>query len=86
MTDNSALENSKSALKTLVDYLNWATWKECGKCAYDEICFVAIWPWGSIEDHEHPSCMKSDVLAKRQGYWDMDGRPGRRRPKPLQNG
>lgn len=86
LTDTSALENSKSALKTLVYYLNWTTWKECGKCAYDEICFVAIWPWGSIEDHEHPSCMKSDVLAKRQGYWHMDGRPGRRRPEPPKDG
>jgi hypothetical protein len=67
-TNSSALDKSKSALKTLIDYLNWTTWKECGKCAYDEICFVAIWPWGSTEDHEHPSCMKNDVLLTRGGY------------------
>lgn len=82
-TNSSALDKSKSALKALVDYLNWTTWKECGKCAYDEICFVAIWPWGSMEDHEHPSCMKKDVLLTRGGYWFMQGgQPVRGRPKP----
>jgi hypothetical protein len=79
-TDRSALEESKLALKSLITYLDWTTWKECGKCGYDEICFVAIWPWGSMEDHEHPSCMKDEVLSRRQGYWDMWGvRP---RPPP----
>ena len=43
----------------------------------------AIWPWGSIEDHEHPSCMKKDVLLTRGGYWFMQGgQPVRGRPKP----
>ena len=67
---SSALNESKSALKSLIGYLDWTTWKECGKCGYDEICFVAIWPWGLMEDHEHPSCMKDEVLSGRQGYWD----------------
>jgi hypothetical protein len=69
--DNSALDESKSALKSLIDYLNWTTWRECGKCAHDEICFVAIWPWGSVEDHKHPSCMKNDVFSTRWGYWNF---------------
>lgn len=81
--DNSALEESKSALKSLIDYLNWTTWKECGKCGYDEICFVAIWPWGSMEDHERPSCMKNEVLMEREGYWDFGG--GRRGRPPSKN-
>ena len=68
--DHSALEESKSALKTLLDYLRWSTWSECGKCAYDEVCFVAIWPWGAVEDHEHPRCMKDDLLSSRHGYWE----------------
>lgn len=67
---SSALDESKSALKSLIDYLDWTTWKECGKCGYDEICFVAIWPWGSMEDHEQPSCLKDEVLSRRQGYWN----------------
>jgi hypothetical protein len=68
--DHSALDESKSELKTLVDYLHWSKWSECGKCAYDEVCFVAIWPWGAVEDHEHPRCMKDDLLRSRHGYWE----------------
>jgi hypothetical protein len=71
-TDSSALDESKSALKALVDYLNWTTWKECGRCAHDEVCFVAIWPWGSAEDHKKPSCVKDKVFSARPGgYWDF---------------
>jgi hypothetical protein len=69
ITDSSALDESKSALNILIKYLGWATWRECGKCEYDEVCFVAIWPWGSTEDHEHPRCMKEDLLSTRHGYW-----------------
>jgi len=70
--DHSALDESKSALKKLVDHLHWTTWSECGKCAYDEVCFVAIWPWGAVEDHEHPRCMKDDLLSSRYGYWEVE--------------
>ncbi|KAN0096666.1 hypothetical protein V8E51_015471 [Hyaloscypha variabilis] len=79
-SDSSVLEESKLALRNLIDYLNWTTWKECGKCGYDEICFVAIWPWGSKEDHDHPSCMTPSVLAQRFGYWNFPG--GGRGPRP----
>jgi hypothetical protein len=73
--DNSALDESKSVLKALMDYLNWTTWRECGNCAYDEVCFVAIWPWGSVEDHKHPSCMKREAFhARPSGYWDFPRR------------
>jgi hypothetical protein len=78
---SSDLMESKSALKSVIDYLNWTTWKACGKCGYDEIYFVAIWPWGLKEDHDHPSCMKGEVLSNRQGYWNMGGRSPRAPPK-----
>jgi hypothetical protein len=69
IAERSALNESKSALNILIKYLGWTTWRECGKCAYDEVCFVAIWPWGSTEDHEDPRCMKEDLLSTRHGYW-----------------
>ena len=75
------LDQSKQTLKRLIKYLNWTTWKECGKCGYDEICFVAIWPWGSQEDHDHPSCMPASVLDQRSGYWNFPGGMPRP-PKP----
>ena len=76
------LDQSKLTLKSLIDYLNWTTWKECGKCGYDEICFVAIWPWGSKEDHDHPTCMTASVLSQRYGYWNMPEMPRPPGPPP----
>lgn len=73
-------EKAKSAVRTLIEYLDWTTWKECGKCAPDQFCFVAIWPWGAMEDHEHPSCMGNEKMASRYGYWNMGGPP--RGPPP----
>ena len=60
---------AKLAIRKLIDFLNWTTWKDCGKCAYDEVCFVAIWPWGAVEDHMNPGCVKNEMLSDRRGYW-----------------
>lgn len=64
-------EHAKSSIGKLIGYLGWSTWLECGKCAYDEVCFVAIWPWGNVEDHKHPGCVKNDDVWDRRGYWDF---------------
>ncbi|TVY91560.1 Uncharacterized protein LAWI1_G003593 [Lachnellula willkommii] len=63
-------DNPKSPVKRLLSYLDWSTWLECGKCGYEEVCFLAIWPWGSPEDHYHPRCLKNDDISDRRGYWD----------------
>lgn len=63
-------ENPKSLVKKLLSYLDWTTWLECGKCEYEEVCFLAVWPWGSPEDHYHPRCLKNDDISGRHGYWD----------------
>ncbi|PVH80358.1 hypothetical protein DL98DRAFT_515457 [Cadophora sp. DSE1049] len=67
--DDSMVMKHNPAIQELIEYLDWSTWLECGKCAYDEVCYVAIWPWGSVEDHEKPGCVKSDDLSGRRGYW-----------------
>ncbi|KAH6722951.1 hypothetical protein BKA61DRAFT_585559 [Leptodontidium sp. MPI-SDFR-AT-0119] len=66
---DSTVTMPNPAIQELIEYLNWSTWLECGRCAYDEVCYVAIWPWGSVEDHEKPGCVKSDDLSGRRGYW-----------------
>jgi hypothetical protein len=75
LTDDGAewntIEHAKSLLGKLISFLGWTTWLECGKCAYDEVCFVAIWPWGKVEDHENPGCVKNDDVWDRRGYWDF---------------
>lgn len=57
----------------LADYLQWTTWKECGSCADEEVCFVPIWPMGSLENHRNPQCVKEDGVG--MGYWGYFGPP-----------
>ncbi|KAJ8061319.1 hypothetical protein OCU04_010382 [Sclerotinia nivalis] len=70
--ENSAKgeKKGKKLIEGLIDDLDWTTWLECGKCAYDEVCFVAIWPWGGLEDHVSPGCIKRDEMGDRRGYWE----------------
>ena len=68
------LEAAKDEINDLTSYLGWTTWLECGKCAYDEVCFVAIWPFGGVKEHEKPSCVPRDEVGSKRGYWE--GGPG----------
>jgi hypothetical protein len=67
-------------INQLIETLAWTTWKECGPCAYDEICFIPVWPYGSKEDHERPSCTNATSMALKSGYWGRGGFGGRRPP------
>jgi hypothetical protein len=68
---DEAVARAKVVVEELMVYLDWSTWHECGKCAVDEICFIAMWPFGRVEDHEHPGCIKSgDNTRGRGGYWE----------------
>ena len=61
----------------LVGYLQWTTWKDCGQCTDEEICFIPIWPLGTHKDHAHPQCRSQEQLI-RGGYWGSSrGRRGR---------
>ncbi|KAK0120601.1 hypothetical protein ONS96_010805 [Cadophora gregata f. sp. sojae] len=66
---DSMTKKSNFHMQELIEYLDWSTWLECGKCAYDEVCYVAIWPWGSVEDHDNPGCVNMDDISSRRGYW-----------------
>jgi hypothetical protein len=67
----------------LVEFLSWTTWKDCGACADEEVCFIPIWPMGSQEDHAHPRCKREeDVEDGGGGYWGSRMRShGKRRMK-----
>lgn len=67
--EKGAMDEVKIQVKALTEDLNWSTWTTCEKCGYDEVCFIAIWPWGAAEDHFKPSCLKNKDLAGRSGYW-----------------
>lgn len=70
----------KEKLTILVDFLQWPSWKRCVGCAAKEVCFIPIWPFGSTEDHDNPSCLTAEDMQGHQGYWDSphDGTGPRR--------
>ncbi|KAL1962308.1 hypothetical protein VTN77DRAFT_9799 [Rasamsonia byssochlamydoides] len=66
-------------LEGLIDYLSWTVWKECPeKCDWNEVCFIPIWPAGTVEDHDHPQC-KDKPSSGGKSYWDR--LPGRYQPE-----
>lgn len=67
-------------VKALMEELDWAVWKECGKCELDEVCFISMWPFGGFEDHYHPQCKNSTTLSRGRAsvgddYWGDGGGP-----------
>ena len=67
-----ALHKAVRMLQNLVDWLDWSIFKRCPPCGYDEVCFVAAWPFGQPGDHFSPSCLNNTQMRTRQGwgsYW-----------------
>jgi hypothetical protein len=55
----------------MVEYLQWTTWKKCGTCPDEEICYIPIWPMGNHEDHSNPRCRNEYEARDRWDYWGM---------------
>ncbi|KAL1619135.1 hypothetical protein SLS56_010223 [Neofusicoccum ribis] len=71
--------NASLAIKDLMSYLQWSTWKRCRGCSIDEVCFIPIWPAGRKQDYENPQCQSSLPGGDRdESYWGGFG-PGPRR-------
>lgn len=67
-----APQEAVQLLQDLVDWLDWSSFKRCPPCGYDEVCFVAAWPFGEPRDHFRPSCLNNTQMRKRHGwgsYW-----------------
>lgn len=75
-------EAKKKIILDLIEKLNWTTWKECNTCAYDEICSIPIWPFGSEQDWITPTCRNATTIHEQHGYWGIGGPGGGRRPPP----
>ncbi|KAJ5428152.1 hypothetical protein N7445_009606 [Penicillium cf. griseofulvum] len=67
------LKSAVQVVQNLVDYLDWATWKECRGCAANEICVVPIWPMGTVQDYNSPECKDASNPYARGGdnYWGV---------------
>ncbi|RYP42882.1 hypothetical protein DL770_011924 [Monosporascus sp. CRB-9-2] len=70
-----AVARSQRLIVGLVDDLQWTDWKKCRGCTVDEICFVAMWPYGHPVDHYHPRCLKEADFERptEDNYWFPDG-------------
>ncbi|CAK7211467.1 hypothetical protein SCUCBS95973_001125 [Sporothrix curviconia] len=57
-------------VQNLMGKLQWTTWRECDPCKHpDEMCLVAMFPWGDDEDHFHPQCKVVDGRRSSNNYW-----------------
>lgn len=65
-------QTAKKDMKDLIQWLDWSIWNECKKCEYNEVCFIAMWPIGTRDDHYSPSCTNDTDLWSRIGYWDLE--------------
>lgn len=67
-------------VKSLCEELDWAVWRECGRCGWDEVCFISMWPYGGVKDHYNPQCKNVTAIGGRwwgpvdDDYWGS-GRP-----------
>ncbi|KAF4973257.1 hypothetical protein FSARC_412 [Fusarium sarcochroum] len=69
---NKAVEDGRIAVQGLMDTLGWSIWKQPQPCAPDEIPVIAMWPFGTKEDHWHPGCRSIDVVQNpSDSYWSI---------------
>ncbi|KAH8601197.1 hypothetical protein B0O99DRAFT_251013 [Bisporella sp. PMI_857] len=66
---STSVSSAHKLITELIYYLNWPDWKLCPKCAIDEVCFIAMFPWGEEEDHYHPRCTTMEQLEGQRGGW-----------------
>ncbi|KAI1213153.1 uncharacterized protein F4807DRAFT_413082 [Annulohypoxylon truncatum] len=79
-----AMHATKQIIGSLVKSLGWSNFKDCGVCKADEVCFIAMWPMGNIEDHYSPSCLNYTAMGHgRNSYWrSLGGFPHGPPPQP----
>lgn len=71
-----SLSSGMEIMKELKNWLNWTEWKKCNPgCGVEEVCFIPIWPLGSLEERETPKCI-AGMNETGRGYWGrLPGRP-----------
>ena len=70
LDEEEVSEKVRKVASDLIAKLQWTTWKECGECSSaDEYCFVAMFPFGSVEEHFSPRCKNGEATPRDQNYW-----------------
>jgi hypothetical protein len=66
-----AVQHGRVVMRELMGELGWSTWKKPQACAPDEVSVVAMWPFGTKEDHWYPGCRSIDTVQHpKDSYWD----------------
>ncbi|EFX06320.1 hypothetical protein CMQ_6641 [Grosmannia clavigera kw1407] len=65
----TALAASVKTLQSLIAYLGWARFKRCPACGIGEICMIPMWPMGTVELYEKPSCCNGTDSLDGENYW-----------------
>ncbi|KAI5457446.1 hypothetical protein BGZ63DRAFT_78718 [Mariannaea sp. PMI_226] len=69
-----AVEAGRATVNRLMNDLGWTIWKQQQPCPADEVLFIAMWPFGFVEDHWNPGCRSVGGLWPPDGepYWDTN--------------
>lgn len=71
-----AAEISQESVRKLMGELQWTRWEKCGDCGINELCFVPMFPIGSLEDHQKPRCLNESRIGVglnlTRNYWQFD--------------
>ncbi|KAI3339411.1 hypothetical protein F4824DRAFT_455316 [Ustulina deusta] len=73
--DQKSLDGSVNAVKSLMEYLNWAHFKRCPPCAINEVCLIPMWPFGTVALYNSPRCSNGTDIDGGDNYWGRN--PGR---------
>lgn len=73
--DENSLDKSVSAVRDLVEYLDWTRFKQCPPCAISEVCLIPMWPFGTVEQYHRPRCSNGTDVNGEDNYWGRG--PGR---------
>ncbi|KAI0000599.1 hypothetical protein F4779DRAFT_147551 [Xylariaceae sp. FL0662B] len=84
--DQLSLAASTSALRSLMDFLEWTRFKRCPPCDLGSVCTIPMWPMGTVEQYRTPRCTNGTNAFDGDSYWGIrPGPPGDgRRRQPLE--
>lgn len=75
---SEAIKQGRRMLQRLMETLGWTAWKQTQPCGPDEVLFIAMWPFGTENDHFNPGCRSLDGLQHaKTSYWRRDQGPRR---------
>ena len=58
------ISKSVKLVRGLNAWLDWSEWRACRpSCAYDQICYITVCPFGNTDLHYNPRCLNSSEVA-----------------------